>query len=111
MGTGGSGSSTAGLFIHICGQNEVSEGLPNISEPEENTIYLTPAEGSEAGNLYEEYIYVNNNWEKFGNGGQIDLSTYALKSELPDTSIFAPKANPEFEGSISLGRKENTTIG
>jgi len=28
-----------------------------------------------------------------------------------DLSIYAPKASPEFTGSISMGRAENTTIG
>jgi hypothetical protein len=30
---------------------------------------------------------------------------------IPNTSIYAPKANPEFTGSIGLGRRVNTTIG
>lgn len=94
---GGSGDAGASLSIYICANNEVSNGLPNISEPDENTIYLV-ASGNTSGNLYEEYIYVNNAWEKFG-AASIDLSGYA------------PIANPEFTGSISLGRKANTTIG
>jgi hypothetical protein len=32
--------------------------------------------------VYDEYVYINNNWEMVGNT-QIDLSDYALKSELP----------------------------
>ena len=63
----GSSSSTGGLSIHICTQNEVSNGLPNIQDPDETTIYLVSA-GNESGNLYEEYIYANENWEKFGTG-------------------------------------------
>ena len=56
------------------------------------------ASGNETGNLYEEFVWVSDTWEKIGAAG-IDLSTYA------------PKASPEFTGSISLGRLSNTTVG
>lgn len=102
MGANGSGSGsnsegTSSLSIYICAQNEVSNGKPNIASPDENTIYLVSA-GNESGNLYEEYIYVNNAWEKFG-AASIDLSGYA------------PIANPIFTGNISLGRNTNYTNG
>ena len=94
------GSAADGLSIHICGQNEVSNGLPNISEPDETSIYLVPVANSSSGDLYDEYVYVGNNWEKFGGGGSnIDLSSYA------------PKASPVFTGSISLGRASQSAIG
>jgi len=80
-----------GLSIHICAQNEVDNGLPDVAEPDENTIYLVPA-GETSGNLYEEYIYVDNAWEKFG-AATIDLSNYATKSEIPDVSGFYTKPN------------------
>ena len=120
---GSSGAGSAGLAIHICGQNEVSEGLPNVSEPDETTIYLVPAEDEESGNLYDEYIYVDDDWEKFGSGNTIDLTGYYQKpvngipasdlasGVIPDTSIYAPKDSPEFTNNISMGRKINTTIG
>ena len=34
-----------------------------------------------------------------------------LVDESPDLSIYAPKANPVFTGTVSLGRKANTTVG
>ena len=55
VGSSSESGAGAGLSIHICAQNEVSSGLPSISEPDESTIYLV-ASGSESGNLYEEYI-------------------------------------------------------
>ena len=97
MGASGSETTTGGLSIYICAQNEVSSGKPNIATPDETTIYLVSA-GNESGNLYEEYIYVNNAWEKFG-AANIDLSGYS------------PIANPAFTGSISLNRKTGTTAG
>ena len=89
--------SSSGLSIYICAQNEVSNGLPDISEPDESTIYLVPASET-SGNLYNEYIYVDDNWELFG-GANIDLSNYVLKN------------NPTMTGTLSLNRKSNTTVG
>lgn len=91
---GGSSSSSTtiienGLSIHICSQNEIRFGKPNISTPDDKTIYLVPAANSETGNLYEEYIYVNNQWEKFGSGGSnIDLSDYVTYQDL-DSADYA----------------------
>ena len=59
---------------------EVVSSLPtsNIST---TTIYLVIGD-NQNGNLYDEYIYVNNAWEKLGSQN-VDLTNYALKSELP----------------------------
>ena len=52
-------------------------GVPDVDTPDEVTIYLVPAADSSSGNLYDEYIYANDNWEKFGSGGStVDLSDY-----------------------------------
>jgi hypothetical protein len=58
---------------------EVVASLPssNISE---TTIYLLNT-GNESGNVYTEYIYANNNWEKLGTQ-TLDLSGYTLKSDI-----------------------------
>ena len=45
------------------------------------TIYLVPKSTSQTNNAYDEYLYVNNKWEKIGDT-TIDLSNYALKSEI-----------------------------
>ena len=45
------------------------------------TLYLLRT-GDESGNLYTEYVYVNNAWEELGTQA-LDLSGYALKTELP----------------------------
>lgn len=46
------------------------------------TIYLVPKTTSQTNNAYDEYLYVNSKWEKIGDT-TIDLSNYALKSEIP----------------------------
>ncbi len=60
---------------------QVVDVLPssNIST---TTVYLVPS-GDETDNIYTEYIYVNDVWEKLGTQS-IDLTDYALKSEIPN---------------------------
>ena len=57
---------------------EVVETLPT-TDISPTTIYLVP-DSSTTGNLYTEYIYVNNTWEILGSE-QVDLSNYYTKSE------------------------------
>ena len=79
MITGSDGESNAsGLSIYVCAQNEVQNGKPAVSIPIEGTLYLVPS-GNESGNLYDEYIYVNDAWEQFGSAG-IDLTGYATQT-------------------------------
>ena len=60
---------------------KTAEVLPteNIST---NTIYLISKEAAE-NNIYEEYIYVNNSWEKIGET-DVDLSQYYTKEDIDD---------------------------
>ena len=57
---------------------QIVDTLPteNIST---STIYLVPSTKPEAENIYDEYIYVNNNWEHIGSTS-IDLSDYVTKT-------------------------------
>ena len=63
----------------------------------DDTIYLVPITG-ETGNNYEEYIYVNNTWEKLGGiQVEVDLSNYYTKQETYSKSetntLLNTKAN------------------
>ena len=51
----------------------------------DDTIYLVPLENPDIqGNNYAEYVYINGAWELLGKiGVQVDLTDYALKSEIP----------------------------
>lgn len=77
-GASSSGNTPSGLMLHICTQNEVSNGNPNIEFPLETELYLVPS-GAESGNLYDEYIWVNGAWELFGSAN-IDLTGYATQA-------------------------------
>lgn len=68
--TNGSGGDIISLdFIHICGSNEYDNEtlVPTITEPEENIFYLVPKSESEY-DLFNEWIYIDGVWEKFGIG-------------------------------------------
>ena len=65
-----SGGGTVSLdFIHICGQGEYdSQTLePTVELPEKNIFYLVPNSGS-GSDLFDEWIYIDGDWEKFGTG-------------------------------------------
>lgn len=71
--------------------NELVNGITSMNVqvvsalPTENisttTIYLLAKTTSETNNVYDEYLYVNNTWEKIGDTS-INLTNYVLRSEL-----------------------------
>ena len=53
---------------------------------DENKIHLVPAESTEEGNIYTEYVFVNGKWEEFGTyGSNVDLTTYLKKEDAEAT--------------------------
>lgn len=63
------------------------------------TIYLVSKATSQTQNVYDEYLYVNSKWEKIGDT-QIDLSGYALSSDIPTkTSQLTNNSNFVSDGS------------
>ena len=61
----------------------VVESLPTTGE--KGILYLVKT-GSESENLYTEYIYVNEAWEKLGTQ-KLDLSGYLTKTDAADTYL------------------------
>ena len=83
VSSGGSSSGTpSGLSIHICGEKEVEDGMPNVLAPLETELYLVPAR-EESGNLYDEYVYVNGEWELFG-GAPVSLEGMVTQESLDE---------------------------
>ena len=66
---------TQGLGFDI----EIVTGLPATGNAQ--TIYMVPKESSAATDVYEEYVYTNNAWEKIGSTST-DLSNYYTKSQV-----------------------------
>ena len=58
---------------------EVVTELPEIGES--NVIYLVPKQDTGDNDVFDEYLYVNDEWELIGTT-DIDLSNYYTKSEV-----------------------------
>ena len=88
---------TPGVGIEITDQGQINctltldvfkvvDELP--ANPVENTIYIVPSDNTTSYNIFAEYIYVNNSWEKLGEiQAQVDLTSYYTKSEIDDKLI------------------------
>ena len=70
IGMARSKTSGGAADYHICSSSEYSSvtGLPTITNPAANRLYLVPVSESASNNHYNEYYYKNGNWELFGNG-------------------------------------------
>lgn len=60
---------------------EVVAQLP--AQGEDNIIYLVPRSETEEDNIYDEYIWISNRYEKIGST-DVDMSNYYTKSEVDD---------------------------
>lgn len=78
---------------------EVVQSLPTTGET--NTIYFVPILGGVNPDVYDEYMYINNAWEKIGNTS-VDLSNYYNKTET-DT-LLAGK-----QGTLTAGNNIDIT--
>jgi hypothetical protein len=53
-----------------------------------SAIYLVPSSTPETSNTYDEYMYINNNWEKLGGNLVIDLSNYVQFTDYASNDNF-----------------------
>lgn len=88
----------------------VVQTLPT-QDIDEHTIYLVPKTG-ETGDIYDEYIYINNAWEHIGSTS-VDLSNYLAKN---NTISFTPSgdynpATKKYVDDIASGKQDNLTAG
>lgn len=61
---------------------KVVDTLPT-SDIDENKIYLVKSDNAGDKNIYTEYVYVNNAWEKIGEySSDVDLSDYAKTADV-----------------------------
>lgn len=97
---------------------EIVDELPETGNT--STIYLL-AKTKAVNNTYDEYIFVNDNWELIGTTS-VDLSNYytisqtdskfALKSVIPvvNNSTITITQNGTSRGSFTLNQAKNSTI-
>ena len=88
---------------------ELVDVLPQTGEA--NKIYLVPSTEGQPQNGYDEYIYVNESWEKIGSTN-IDLSQYATKDYVNQqiSTAVTGLATKEFvTSSISSATQDMAT--
>ena len=61
---------------------EIVQTLPATGDP--GTIYLVPASQAPTGDIYAEWIYISNNWEKLGTTA-VDLTDYTTWNSTTET--------------------------
>lgn len=75
------------MMSYLMGRNSGGKGakievvteLPETGEA--NVIYLVPKQDEDENNVFDEYIWINDDWELIGTT-DIDLSNYYTKSEV-----------------------------
>lgn len=85
---------------------EVVTELPETGES--NVIYLVPKQDEDENNVFDEYLYVNDEWELIGTT-DIDLSNYYTKSEIDGKfpPIYVLNTTDELsDGDKSFGNNE-----
>ena len=69
---------------------QVVENLPASGTP--GILYFVANSSGQSQNAYDEYIYVNGQWEKLGQA-QLDLSNYATKTYVDNAIVASINAN------------------
>lgn len=94
-------NSGAGLNIIV------PEDGTRPAEGESATIYLIPAAAAETENTYEEWMYINSQWELIGTTA-IDLAPY-ITTEIADGKYA--KLSLYGDTTINIGREPTTSVG
>ena len=71
-------------------KKQIVQTLP-VSDIDPNTIYLVPKQSASQGDIYDEWLYINNAWEHIGST-QVDLTDYYNKTQT-DTLLAAKQDN------------------
>lgn len=77
-----------------------SEELPDATEATDNAIYLKKITGGSGDQYYEEFIVINDKWEKIGDT-KVDLSNYATQSWV--TSQISPVSSKADANEAAIG--------
>lgn len=97
-----------GVSIHICSSDEYNHYtlVPTVTNPDSKTFYLVPA-ASAGTDIYDEWMYVNYNWEKFGSGGAVVIS---YLTSLNDVDIYSPSNGQALVYDSTLGKWINDSV-
>lgn len=109
---GKQGTLTAGAGIGISANNTISCTVPGFSVQVvsilpatgvEGVIYLVPLLGPTSQNIYNEFIWVNSQWEQIGTT-EIDLSDYKVWTETKNYIDDADDALRNYIGDVSTAQ-------
>ena len=84
---------------------QIVQQLPATGDP--GTIYLVLASQSATGDIYDEWIYINNAWEKIGTTA-VDLTDYTTwdstneELEVNGTAIYCFATNAEIDNLFNV---------
>ena len=91
-----SSSKIASELANAGFQVEIVTELPSVGDP--HTIYFILKSDSSTGDVYDEWMYIDGNWELVGNT-QIDLSDYATINYVDEQiETLIGNANSEIDG-------------
>ena len=73
------GGIYAKIPMHICTEDEYSRitGEPTVETPEKDVFYLVP-NGTSGDDMYEEWVWNGEHWERFGTGGALATTLAGL---------------------------------
>ena len=78
-----------------------------------NKVYLVPSGTTEQGNVYAEWVYVNNAWEKFGEyKPEVDLTAYSTTEEIKtnvQNGVWLSMKQGKANYSLIIGNPINKT--
>lgn len=85
---------------------EIVQELPETGV--NNILYLVPKTASQTNNVYDEYVYANNNFEKIGDT-QIDLTNYVTTTQL--NTALADYTTTSALNTLLAGKQDTLTAG
>ena len=100
-------STAIGTADHL--KREIVDVLPPFANADPNTIYMLSVATGTPRELYEEYMFLNGDYEKIGDS-TVDLTNYATKQELADSystieqninTISQSKADTAYNNAVS----------
>ena len=74
------------------------DALPDAGGADAQTIYLVPAEKSDTGNVYDEFMVIDGAWERIGST-QVDLTGYVQEGDL--TELGATKVQSIWDSAMA----------
>ena len=94
------GNASSGMV-----KRSIVQTLPQ-SDIDSNTIYMIPKITAELDNAYNEFMYINNNWELIGST-EVDLSNYLQNSDI---AAWAKAANKPSYTAAEVGALPANTV-